>query len=79
MSDHIGIRSLDVQDRFGITHQEVKKLEKSGFLKISGYETARLYGRYVKVPLYNPVQVFALTVERVRDELKKLSGLNSRR
>lgn len=74
----IGVKSYNIQEKFGISHKEVKKLEESGFLKISGYETARLYGKWVQVPLYDPVRVYELTVEEVRSELEKLSVMKKR-
>ncbi len=67
--EHIGVRSIDIQQRFGVTHPEVKKLEKSGFLKVSGYEKIRIYGKYRQVPLYDPFQVYDLTAEAIHAEL----------
>lgn len=77
--EHIGVRSINMQQRFGIPHTEVKKLERSGFLKASGYEEIRLYGKYRQVPLYNPVQVFELTREAIDSELKQLSERKRRK
>lgn len=66
----VGVRSIDIQIRFGVSHRDVKKLEKSGFLKISGYQPVYIYGKYRKVPLYDPYQVYALTDADVQDALK---------
>ncbi len=70
---HIGVRAIDIQQRFGITHPEVKQLEKSGFLRVSGYETVRMYGKYRQVPLYDPCQVYELTAAAIYAELHCLS------
>lgn len=68
----IGVSSRDIQDRFGIDHKSVKKLEKSGFLKVSGKMRFRMYGKNMYAPLYDPFQIFSLSTEEVQAELEKL-------
>lgn len=70
---NIGVKSIDVQQLFGITHRELKKLEESGFLRVSGKRRFCAYGRNIYVPLYDAIQVYSLTPEAVHDELKRLS------
>ena len=41
----IGVTSKNYQEAFGITHKQVKKLEKKGILKVVGNYEFRAYGR----------------------------------
>lgn len=61
-----GVHSGSFQQKFGITHQEVKRMERLGFIKITGYERVKLYGKHCDVPLYSVFDYFQLTKEAVR-------------
>lgn len=62
---HTGVSSQDFQEKFGIDHKDVKTMESKGFLKVTGYYEARMYGKYRNVPLYDAFQFFGLTKPEV--------------
>lgn len=66
----IGVTSQIYQQEFGITHKEVKKLEKKGFLKITGSYRSRAYGKYIYPPLYSAWQFVTLAEEDIRKALE---------
>lgn len=62
---HTGVSSSDFQDKFEITHKDVKLMERKGFLKVTGCLEVRMYGKYRNVPLYDAFQFFGLTKPEV--------------
>lgn len=62
---HTGVSSFDFQEKFDITHKDVKLMECKGFLKVTGYREVRMYGKYRDVPLYDAFQFFGLTKPEV--------------
>lgn len=68
----VGVKSVDMQSKFGITHGQVKKLEKAGLINVVGKERFRAFGGYKYAPLYDLWQYFELTTDDVQKELSKL-------
>ena len=62
---HTGVSSQEFQAKFDISHDDVKKMERKGFLTVTGYYEARMYGKYRNVPLYDAFQFFGLTKPEV--------------
>lgn len=78
-----GVRSGSFQQKFGITHKDVKRMARLGFIKITGYECIRLYGKHCNVPLYSVFDYFRLTKEAVRkwldentNDMKKMDSVS---
>lgn len=70
---HTGVSSQDFQAKFEITHDDVKRMERKGFLKVTGYYQTRMYGKYRNVPLYDAFQFFSLTKAEIDEWLIKHS------
>lgn len=66
----IGVISKNYQEAFGITHKQVKKLEKKGILKVVGNYEFRAYGRVLKAPLYDAYQFVTIEDETIQEILK---------
>ena len=62
----IGVTSKNYQEAFGITHKQVKKLEKKGILKVVGNYEFRAYGRVLKAPLYDAYQFGTIADETIQ-------------
>ncbi len=54
----VGVSSAELQKKFGITNKEVKLMAAEGFLRITGKEPFRLYGRQCYANLYSPYDYF---------------------
>ena len=54
----VGVSSLELQKKFGITNNEVKKMEKGGFITVVGTESFRMYGKTCRADLYSPYDYF---------------------
>lgn len=54
----VGISSLELQKKFGITNNEVKKMEKGGFITVVGTEPFRMYDKNRYANLYSPYDYF---------------------
>lgn len=63
----IGVTIKNYQEAFGITHKQVKKLEKKGILKVVGNYEFRAYGRVLKAPLYDAYQFAMIADETVKE------------
>lgn len=68
---HVGVSSQNYQHSFGITHQEVKRLEKHGALTVVGTYKFRAYGKYIDAPLYDVYQFAKMTDEQMQGLLAK--------
>ncbi len=66
---HLGVSSLSFQQKFGITHDEVKRMARFGFIKITGAKRVRLYGKYRNVDLYSVFDYFGLSQSDVDEWL----------
>lgn len=67
----IGVTSSLYQQTFGMTHQDVKRLERLGALRVVGGYFHREYGKNLKVPFYDIKQFENMTQEEMDDLLKK--------
>lgn len=68
----IGVKSIDLQKKFGITNAQVKKLAKAEVFKVVGKEQFRAFGKYKYAPLYDIWQYFEMTPEKVQQKLEQL-------
>lgn len=65
-----GVRSVAFQQKFDISHQEVKRMVRLGYIKVTGAERIRLYGKHCYVDLYSVFDYFRLTKEEVHKWLE---------
>ena len=63
----IGVTSKAYQDTFGITHDQVKKLEKKKIIDVVGQYEFRAYGRNLKAPLYDMYQFASIPEEVIKN------------
>ena len=63
----IGVTSKAYQDTFGITHNQVKKLEKKKVIDVVGQYEFRAYGRNLKAPLYDIYQFASIPEEAIKN------------
>lgn len=63
----IGVTSKAYQDMFGITHNQVKKLEKKKVIDVVGQYEFRAYGRNLKAPLYDIYQFASIQEEVIKN------------
>ena len=63
----IGVTSKAYQDMFGITHNQVKKLEKKKVIDVVGQYEFRAYGRNLKTPLYDIYQFASIPEEVIKN------------
>lgn len=54
----VGVSSYDLQKKFGITNNEVKKMAREGFITIVGTESFRMYGKTHHANIYSPYDYF---------------------
>ena len=59
----IGVGSLAFQDTFGITHDDVKRLERHGALTVVSKERYRAFGQNCYAPLYDLTEICQMTDE----------------
>lgn len=67
----IGVSSQHYQEEFGITHADVKWLEKHERLIVVGRRRFRTYGKDRYVPVYSLLQFATISVEELADMLSK--------
>lgn len=67
---HLGVSSFNFRQKFGITHEEVKRMARFGFIKITGSQRIRLYGKYRNAALYSVFDYFRLSQEDVDEWLR---------
>ena len=68
---HIGVSSKVYQETFKITHQEVKRLETHGVLKVVGSYRFRAFGKYNYAPLYDIYQYAEMSDEDMQTLLEQ--------
>lgn len=61
----VGIGSYHWQQKFDITNADVRKMAKKGFIKITGRERYRAFGKYQWANLYSVFQFYQLTAEEI--------------
>ena len=54
----VGVSSYEMQKKFGITNDEVKKMAKAGFITVVGTDSFRMYGKTCHAELYSPYDYF---------------------
>ena len=69
----IGVSSISFQKKFSITHKEVMKLAKAGFLTVTGERKFRKFGKYLYAKVFSPFEYFRLTQEEIRKYLNSLT------
>ena len=63
----IGISSKGYQETFGITHKQVKNLEKQKIINVVGSYEFRAYGKYLDAPLYDVYQLASISEEVIKN------------
>lgn len=63
----IGVSSKVYQDTFGITHKQVKKLEKKGVLKVVGSYEFKAFGKHLNAPLYDVYQCASIDEKLIKE------------
>lgn len=66
----VGVSSYEYQHKFHITGAEVKRMERLGFITVSGYKTFWAYGKNMKANVYDVYEFFSLTSKMVQEFLK---------
>lgn len=61
----VGVSSIYWQRKFDITHKDILKMAKAGFISATGETEFRLYGRTCFAKTYSPWDYFRLTPEVV--------------
>lgn len=67
----VGVSSQVYQSSFGIEHQDIKRLEKHGVLKVVGQYRFRSFGKYMYAPLYDIYQFARMTDEDMQKLLEE--------
>ena len=65
----VGVSSQVYQSSLGISHQEVKKLEKRGVLNVVGKYRFRAYGKYMYAPLYDIYQFASMQETKIKGDI----------
>ena len=63
----IGVTSKNYQEAFGITHKQVKKLEKKGVLKVVGSYEFKAFGKHLNAPLYDAYQCASIDEKLIKE------------
>ena len=67
----VGVSSQVYQESFGITHDEVKRLENKKVLMVVGSYDFRAFGRSLSAPLYDVYQYANMTDDEMKELLQK--------
>ena len=54
----VGVSSYEMQKKFGITNNDVKKMAECGFITVVGTESFRMYGKTCQANIYSPYDYF---------------------
>lgn len=65
----IGVTSKNYQEAFGITHKQVKKLEKNKIINVVGSYEFRAYGKYLDAPLYDAYQLVSIPEDEIMSNI----------
>lgn len=65
----LGVNSYSFQLKFNVTHDEVKRMARLGFIQITGTEYFRMYRKDCKCDLYSVFDYFRLTEDDVHQFL----------
>lgn len=67
----IGVSASDYEKFFGISHADVKRLERFGVLKVIGTTSVYKYGKYLKCPIYDITQFSEMQANDMKKLLEK--------
>jgi hypothetical protein len=70
-SKYLGIHSSKFQEKFGVDHKTIKKLEKKGLLPVMHKQRTRAFGKYLYVPMYSAMVYFD-TIDNFKKLLEQL-------
>ena len=70
-SKYLGIHSSKFQEKFGIDHKTIKKLENKGLLPVMYKQRVRAFGKYLYVPMYSAI-VYFYTTDAFKELLEQL-------
>lgn len=62
----LGVSSFEYQHKFNISGDEVKRLERLGFIHCVGLKEFRKYGKHLKAPVYDVFEFYSLEPEKVK-------------
>lgn len=62
----LGVSSIEYQQKFNISGDEVKRMERLGFIHIVGERNFRKYGKQLKAPVYDVFEFYSLTTDKVK-------------
>lgn len=68
----VGVSSICIQMKFGITNKDVLKLAKAGILTVTGERKFRKFGKYLYAKLYSAYDYFRLTISDIQKHLAEL-------
>lgn len=66
----LGVSSIEYQKKFNISGEEVKRMERLGFIHCCGVRKFRKYGKKLNAPVYDVFEFYSLTPEEVQRFLK---------
>lgn len=66
---NLGVSSFFFQLKFDVTHDEVKRMARLGFIQVTGIDCFRMYGKNFKCDLYSVFDYFRLTKDEVHQFL----------
>ncbi len=67
----VGVSSYSFQQKFNITHKDVQKMEKKGFIRATGEVRFRAYGQNRYAKTYDPYAYYRLTATEVHAWLEE--------
>lgn len=66
----LGISSFEYQHKFNVSGDEVKRLERLGFIKVVGYKNFKKYNKNLTAPVYDVFEFYSLTTYQVQKFLE---------
>lgn len=73
--EHLGVSNYGMQQKFGISHADLRRLTRIGFLQVTGKERFGKPGAYHYADLYSVFQYFQLTKEDVQMFLEEMQEI----
>lgn len=68
---NLGVSSYSFQLKFDISHDEVKRMARLGYIKVTGNHRFRSFGKYRYADTYSVFDYYGLTKEQVKKWLKE--------
>lgn len=66
---NVGMPSIDFQQKFNLTNEQIKKLVKRNILHVTGKEGFRIYNKYRVANLYSVFDYFNYTEKELKNYL----------